>query len=165
MTATAEERRSSRSPDEQPAQRDLQRDILGVALPRTRMADVTSANGRRQALDPVTSFSAISFSSGSKEVRPVAALHAQVMAAEVQPVAGEELLDALLVQRRPLQLEEQRPGRDRRGPLLHALEEGAPLRVGRVHGEARRRSCPAPNQVLNRHQLGHRVAQAGGVKL
>ena len=74
----------------------------------------------------------------AEQVLAVAAHVAQVVAAEVQPLAREQLLGALVCERGPLQLEEQQRGLDRGLLLLHALQQRPVGRVGGVGGEAQR---------------------------
>ncbi len=75
---------------------------------------------------------------------PIAADAAQVVPAEVKPVAGEQRLGSLLVERRPLELEEEELGLDLGGSLLHELQERSPGRVGGVGGKAQRGVGPRP---------------------
>ena len=53
-----------------------------------------------------------------EQVRAVAARRAQVVAAEVEALGGEQLVGALVVERGPLELEEQELRLDRRRVLL-----------------------------------------------
>ena len=96
----------------------------------------------------------------------VAADAAQVVAAEVEAVPREQLVDALVWQRRPLELEEQQRRFQCGAALLRELEQRAVLRVGRVCGEAQRRVRPsAPREVLDRGELLHRRPEVAGVEL
>ena len=96
----------------------------------------------------------------------VAAHVAQVMAAEVKALAREQLLGALVGQRRPLQLEEQQRRLDRGLPLLHLLQQRAVRRLGGVGREAQRRVVARPgHEIVDRRQLAHRLAQARAVEL
>ena len=92
-----------------------------------------------------------------EQVRAVAARRAQEVARGVQAVGGHELVGALVVERRPLELEEQQLRLDRRALLLHALHERADLRVGGVDAEAQHRVVArARGELGDVHQLGHR---------
>ena len=94
-------------------------------------------------------------------MRPVAAGAAQVVAAEVEAGGPEQLVGALVVERRPLELEEQQLGLDLGGALLDALEQRAALGIGRVGREPQRRvRAGAADQLLDRGELLHRRAQA-----
>src|SRR5262249_1065148 len=57
-----------------------------------------------------------------EQVRAVATSAAQVGAAELEPVRAQQLLRAAVVERRPLELEEQQLGLDRGRLLLHLLK-------------------------------------------
>jgi len=101
-----------------------------------------------------------------EQVRPVAALRAQVVAGEVQPVGGEQLLGLVVVERRPLEPEEEQLGLDRRAELLHLLEQRAARWVGRVRGEAQARvGARLARQLLEVGELAHRLDEAGAVEL
>ena len=96
----------------------------------------------------------------------IAAHALQVMAAEVQPVAGEQLAHALLRERGPLELAEQQRGLDLGGALVRALQARAALWIGRIgreteHGVRAR----APGEVLDARKLAHGLAQALAVEL
>ena len=54
------------------------------------------------------------------------------MSAEVEPVVLQQLLGLLIVDRRPLQLEEQKLRLDLGGTLLHPLKQRAARRVGGI---------------------------------
>ena len=73
-----------------------------------------------------------------EQVRAVAAHRAQVVAHGVEAVGGQQLVGALVVERGPLELEEQQLRLDRGGALLHAREQRAVGGVGGVDREAQR---------------------------
>ena len=99
-------------------------------------------------------------------VRAVAAQRAQVVAAEVEPLGGEQLLGPLVRQQVPLELEEQQLRLDRRAQLARLLDQGAARRVGRVEGEPEHRVRARPaGEIVDRAQLVHGVGEAGGVEL
>ena len=77
-------------------------------------------------------------------MRPVAPGRAEVVAREGEPFVGEQLVDPLVGQRRPLELEEEHPRVDRGRPLLDALHERAELGIRRCRprSAARRTSRP-----------------------
>jgi hypothetical protein len=75
----------------------------------------------------------------------------------VDAVGGQQLVGAVVVERCPLELEEQQLGLDRRALLLHALHERADLRVRRVDAEAQHRVVArARGELGDLLQLGHR---------
>ena len=74
----------------------------------------------------------------AEQVRAVAAQRAQVVADAVQAVGGQQLLGALVVERGPLEVEEQQPRLDRRAALLDLGQQRAVGGVLRVGGEAQR---------------------------
>ncbi len=83
-----------------------------------------------------------------------------------RPRVGEQLLGALLRQRRPLQLEEQQRRLDRRLALLHQLQQRPVGRVGGVGREAQSRVGPgAADQLVDLRQLPHRPRKARAVQL
>ena len=99
-------------------------------------------------------------------MRPVAARGAQVVAREVQPVGREQRLGALVVERGPLQLEEQQRRLDLRAALLHALQQRAALRVGGGGGEGEHGvGAGAADQLLQRLELAHGGDEPGAVEL
>ena len=111
-----------------------------VSSSSTSSAEVSSSNRRPQALRPVSAFSEKTRSSGSRQqVRTVAAGRPQVVGAEVEPVAGEQLLGPVVVEGGPLELEEQQHRLERGPPLLDPLHQGAALGVGGVGREAQLR--------------------------
>jgi hypothetical protein len=88
------------------------------------------------------------------------------VASEVEPVGGQQLLCALVVERRPLELEEQQAGLELRAALLHLLQQGAARRVGRVRREVQRRVRPrAADEVVDVGELLHRAHEPGPVEL
>jgi hypothetical protein len=89
-----------------------------------------------------------------------------VVARGLQAVVLQQLLDALVVQGRPLELEEQQLGLDLRALLLHARHQRAVGRVGGVDGEAQARIGPgAADEVDDRLQLGHRGREPRAVEV
>ena len=71
-----------------------------------------------------------------------------------------------MVERSPLQLEEQQRRLDRGLLLLHSLQQRAVGRVGGVGGEAQRRVVAgATDEFVNRGELAHRLAQAIPIKV
>ena len=102
----------------------------------------------------------------AQQVRAVAARRRQVVAGEVQPVGGEQLVGLRVVQRRPLEVEEQQLGLDRGALLLDALQQravGRRLRVG-AEGEVGVRAG-AGGDLLDLRQLAHGGDQACAVDL
>ena len=90
---------------------------------------------------------------------------AQVVAAEVQVLAREQLLGTLLRQRRPLQLEEQQRRLDRGRALLRLLQQCAVGGIGGVGGEAQGGICAgAADQLVDHGELLHRLLQAHSVE-
>ena len=57
---------------------------------------------------------------------------AQMVAAELEPIGGEELFGPRIVERRPFELEEQQLRLDRGRLFLHLLKQRAAHRVGGV---------------------------------
>ena len=167
MTASARRARSSRSGENSRDSATSSATGSSASGSVTSIAAVCSSNRRDQALRPVSAFSARIRSSGlGQQVRPVAARRAQVVAAEVEPVGGEQLLGALVVERGPLELEEQQRGLDLRAALLHALEQRAALGVGGGGREVQHRvGAGAADELLQRGELAHRRGEAGAVEL
>ena len=125
---------------------DRGRELLEQARPGTRAGEVLLRQHLLLGL--------------AQEVVAVAAGAAQVMAAEVQALAGQQLLGALVAELRPLQLEEQQRGLDRRLLLLGVGQQRSPLRVGGVGGEGERGEvAPAGRQLLDLRQLAHRLRE------
>ena len=92
-----------------------------------------------------------------EQVRAVAARRAQVVAAEVQALGGEQLVGARVVERGPLELEEQELRLDRRRLLLDPLVEraaggvggvGREVQAGEGAGAASTISWRAPSSVM-----------------
>ena len=99
-------------------------------------------------------------------MRAVAARRAQEVAGRVEAVGGHELVGALVLQRGPLELEEQQLRLDRRALLLDALHERADLRIGGVDAEAQHRVVTrARRQLGDGHELGHRRGELVGAEL
>ena len=96
----------------------------------------------------------------------VAAQRAQVVARRLQPVGAQQLLDAVVVDGGPLELEEEQLGLHRRGALLHARQQRPVGRVGRVDREAQHRvGAGAAEAVDDRLELGHGGGQHRTVEL
>jgi hypothetical protein len=96
----------------------------------------------------------------------VAAQRAQVMARGLQPVGPQQLVDTVVVEGGPFELEEEQLGLDRRAELLHPREQRAVGGVGGVDGEAQHRvGARAAQAVDDRLQLGHGGGQARAVEL
>ena len=94
------------------------------------------------------------------------AQRAQVVARGLQAVGGQQLVRALVVDGRPLELEEEQLGLHRRGLLLHAREQRAIGRVGGVDGKAQHRVVAgAAEAVDDRLELGHGGGQLRSVEL
>ena len=102
----------------------------------------------------------------AQQVGAVAPLHPQVMAAEVHAVGGEQLIGAGVVDRDPLEVEEDESRLDRGGALRSVLEQRADRRVLGVGGEAQVRvvEC-SPDDLGEPTKALHRVAQARAVEL
>ena len=99
-------------------------------------------------------------------MRPVAAGGPEVVAGEVEALGGEQLVGAVVVERRPLELEEQQRRLDLRRALLQLLEQRAARRVGGVAGEVEHRvGAGAAEQLLHRLEVAHRGDEAGAVEL
>ena len=97
---------------------------------------------------------------------PVAPDAAQVVAAEVETVVREQLVGPLVIERRPLELEEQQHRLDRRRALLHELQLGAAGGIGRVGGKAQRGiGAGLADQLVNLGQLVHGRGETGGIEL
>ncbi len=88
------------------------------------------------------------------------------MAGEVQTLGGEQLVGAVVLERRPLELEEDQPRLDGGPLLLHAREQGAARRVGRVRREVQHGvGADAADDLREPGELAHRLDQAGAVEL
>ena len=99
-------------------------------------------------------------------MRAVAAGGAQVVAREVEPVGGQQLLGAVVLEPGPLELEEQQPGLDAGRALLELLQQRAAGGVGGVAGEVEDRvGAGAAEQLLDRLELVHGGDEAGAVEL
>ena len=96
----------------------------------------------------------------------MAAQRAQVVARGLQAVGAQQLVGALVVDRRPFELEEEQLGLHRRGLLLDAREQRAVGRVGGVDGEAQHRVVAGAAEAIDdRLELGHRGGELGAVEL
>ena len=96
----------------------------------------------------------------------VAANGPQVMAAEVEPVRGQDLVGPPLVDQIPLELEEQQLGLDRRALLLGALHECSALGVPGVEREVEHGvGARSAHEVVDRGQLAHGVGHPLGAQL
>ena len=101
-----------------------------------------------------------------QQVRAVAARGAQEVARGVEAVGGHELLGAGVVDRGPLELEEDELRLDRRALLLHALHERADGRIGGVDAEAQHRVVAGARAELgDLLQLAHRCRERRRVEL
>ena len=90
----------------------------------------------------------------------------EVVPAEVELVGREQLIDSVLLERGPLELEEQQRRLDRRAALLRQLQQRPIVRIGGVGREAQRGVCArAPDQLVDRRELLHRLPQPLGVEL
>ena len=152
---------------EQVRQRHVERDrLLGAGRldPDRRGQLVEQARPRPPAGDPQLGRDRLL--GLGQQVRAVAALHAQVVGGELEPLGGEQLLGAGVVHLHPLELEEEQFRLDRGGALAHHLHQrpvGGFLGVGREAqvGEA---GGPA-GQLRDCRQLRHRIAQVRAVEL
>ena len=95
----------------------------------------------------------------AQKVVPVATEVPQVVGAEVQGRVGEELADPLVVQRGPLQLEEDELRGHRRGAFLHRHHLCSALGVRGVLGEPQHHVVAQPAEQLL--QLRGAVHQGG----
>ena len=105
-------------------------------------------------------------------MRPVTAGAAQVVAAERQAVGrvgirlGEQLVGVGVIERRPLELEEQQLRLDLGGALLDALQQRPAGRIGGVGREPQRGvGAGASDEVVDPLELVHRPLEPGGVEL
>ena len=95
----------------------------------------------------------------------MAAQRAQVVARGLQALGGEQLVGALVVDRRPFELEEEQLGLHRRALLLDAREQRAVGRIGGVDGEAQHRVVAGASQPIDdRLELGHGGGELGAVE-
>ena len=143
-------RRTSRDGDASRDERDVERDASRRAA--TSIAEVSSSNSRAQALragdrllveDPLLRL--------GQQVRAVAARGAQVVAAEVEAVVREQLVDALVGERGPLELEEEQRRAERGRALLDAREQRAARGIGR---------CRSRNRGARRSRRGRRARRS-----
>ncbi len=95
----------------------------------------------------------------------VATLHPEVMAAEVEPVGGKQLLGSLIVDLDPFELEEDEASLDLGGPLRGTLEECADRRVLGVGREPEVGvvECPS-NELGDPCQTLHRLHEPRSVE-
>ncbi len=99
-------------------------------------------------------------------MRAVAPSVAEVVAAELEFVGCQQLLGTLIVDRRPLELEEQELGLQLRGSLLHVLEERATRGIGRIGGEAQRGvRTGLADQLVDLRERSHGRGQPLGIEL
>jgi hypothetical protein len=88
------------------------------------------------------------------------------VAGGIKALRLQQLLGARIVERGPLQFEEQKLRLQLRAALLDALQQRPVGRILRVDGEAQRREVPrAPGQVGDRLQLGDGLGEARPVQL
>ena len=89
-----------------------------------------------------------------------------MVAAEVEPLVLEQRLGAVVLERRPLELEEDQQRLDLRAALLHALQQRAALGVGGRGGEAQHRvRAGAADELLQPGELVHRRGEPRAVEL
>ena len=149
----------------QPAQRDVERSSSPSSID-TRIAATSSPNSRPRRSGGDRLLGQDLLLGLGEQVGAVAAGAAQVVAAELEPRRVEQLLGLLVVERGPLELEEQELGLDLGGALLDALQQRAPLGIGGVGGEAQRGvRAGTADQVVDLRQLVHRLGQAAGIEL
>src|SRR5947209_9163628 len=85
-----------------------------------------------------------------KQMRAVSARAAQMVAAEVETRSSQQLVRPRVVQRRPLELEEQQLCLELGPRLLDALQQRSALGIRRVCREAKRGIGAGPaNEVLD----------------
>ena len=152
---------------EQARERDLERHGVGVVLEldRDRRRLLLEQPRPRRAAGERLLGEDLLLGLG-EQVRAVAAGRAQVMAREVEPFGGDQLLGPLVLEPGPLELEEQQAGLDAGRALLELLEQGAARRVGGVAGEVQDRvGAGAAEQLLDRLQLVHGGDHPGPVEL
>ena len=142
----------------EPSTLAVQRDLDGGVL---LLEQALPGRDRRQVLlgrDPLLGL--------AEEVGPAEAGDPEVVADGVEPGVGQQRLRPLVVERGPLELEEQQLGADRGGPLLDLGDERAAGLVAGVGGEAQAGVAVGPRQVLlEAGQAVHEGSQPGGVQL
>ena len=145
----------------QPAEGDLERELLAVdGHPQRR--HLLAEQPRPGALGRDRLLGQDRLLGLGEQMWPVAAGAAQVVGAEAELVVGQELVGAIVVERRPLELEEQQLGLDLGGALLHELEQRAARGVGGVGGKAQRGvGAGLADELVDRGQLVHRRGEAG----
>ena len=146
------------------AQRELQRDLLTAQRYPERRDQLAKqprpSRTTRQALLGKHLLLGL-----GQQVRPIATCTAQVVSAELEPAAREQLLDPVIIERGPFELEEQQPRLHRGQPLLHPLQQRATLRVGGVRRELKRRvRAGLTGRVLDRGELHHGRSQPRAVE-
>ena len=164
-TAAAAVRRVSRSASSRRLRRDVERHLAAVELDAQRRDELSEqpspgalARDRLLREDLLLGL--------SQQVGAVTAGSAQVVAAEVEAVGGEQGVGALVVERRPLELEEQKLGFDLGRPLLHRLEQRTPLGIRGVGGEPERGvGGGTPDELVDRLELAHRGLELRRVEL
>ena len=164
-TPSAAPRRAVRSGDWSRRQREVEHQLLAVELhPEARHllaeqpAPGALARDRLLGQDLLLGL--------GQQVRPVAAGAAQVVATETQRLVGEQLVDAIVGELGPFELEEQELGLDRRRALLHERQQRPALRVGGVGRESQRRvRARAPDELADLPELVHRHGEAGRIEL
>src|SRR5437764_49386 len=88
----------------------------------------------------------------------------QVVATEVEPVGSKQLVGPGVVERRPLEIEEQKLGLDLRGALLNALEQRTAWRIGGVCREPQARvGGGSPQYVLDLGELERRALKVPAI--
>ena len=89
-----------------------------------------------------------------------------MVAARLQALGAEQLLGALVIDRRPLEVEEQELRLDRGGLLVDAREQRAVGGVGGIDREAQLRvGADTADELGDALQLVHRGGQLGAVEL
>src|SRR5947209_3588595 len=101
-----------------------------------------------------------------KQMRTVSARAVQMMAAEVKTRSSQQLVRPRVVQRRPLELEEQQLCLELGARLLNTLQQRSALGIRRVCGEAKRGvGAGPPDVVLDFGELVHRTVEAVAIEL
>src|SRR5829696_5035076 len=96
----------------------------------------------------------------------IAALHSQVVGAELESFGREQLIGAGVRDLDPLEFEEEELCLDGGTALAHLLDESSVRRILGVGGESKVREVRRPpGEVMDLGQSGHRLHQAGAVEL